>query len=264
MEKLKVLDLFSGIGGFSLGLERTGGFETVTFCEIEPFCRRVLAKHWPGVPCYDDIRTLTAERLAADGITVDGIVGGFPCQDLSVAGYGLGLAGKRSGLWFEFLRLISELRPGVVIVENVPTLVDRGLSTVLGGLAELGYDAEWHVISASSLGADHCRQRLWIVANSNERPMRPRWVAGVQNRPKIDRTRLVHARGSRTAYGFPDWLDRVGACGNAVVPQIPELIGRAILKSLEDVKSEFTRKDPVYRLKNKLMKACHGIDIREV
>ena len=83
---LKVLDLFSGIGGFSLGLERTGGFETVAFCEIEPFPRKVLAKHWPGVPIYDDVRTLTAERLAADGITVDVITGGFPCQDVSCAG----------------------------------------------------------------------------------------------------------------------------------------------------------------------------------
>src|ERR1700748_2861524 len=85
MSKLKVLDLFSGIGGFSLGLERTGGFQTVAFCEIEPFCRRVLAKHWPSVPCYDDVRTLTAERLRADGISVDAICGGFPCQDASVA-----------------------------------------------------------------------------------------------------------------------------------------------------------------------------------
>ncbi|MED7627200.1 DNA cytosine methyltransferase, partial [Lacticaseibacillus paracasei] len=122
--KLKVLDLFSGIGGFSLGLERTGGFETVAFCEIEPFARRVLAKHWPEVPCYDDVRSLTADRLAADGITgIEVITGGFPCQDVSCAGRQAGLKeGTRSGLWSEILRLSCELRPRFVIVENVANL----------------------------------------------------------------------------------------------------------------------------------------------
>ena len=229
--KLRVLDLFSGIGGFSLGLERTGGFETVAFCEIEPFPRRVLAKHWPKVPCYDDVRTLTGARLAADGIFPDCIVGGFPCQDISRAGHGAGLEGERSGLWRQFRRLIGEVRPRVVVVENVPALVDRGLSTLLGDLTELGYDAEWHVVSAAALGADHLRQRIWIVAHPNEGEVRSGWFTGMQDRPSFDRARLVHARGSRKAYGFPDWLDRVGACGNAVVPQIPELIGRAILNA---------------------------------
>src|SRR4249920_441168 len=102
-----VLSLFSGIGAFDLGLERTGGFKTCAFVEIDPFCRRVLAKHWPGVPCYDDVRTLTAERLAADGIAVDVICGGFPCQDISIAGQGAGIEGERSGLWSEFARLIG-------------------------------------------------------------------------------------------------------------------------------------------------------------
>ena len=114
MPKLRVLDLFSGIGGFSLGLDRTGGFETVAFCEIESFPRRVLAKHWPEVPCYDDVRTLTAARLAADGITVDAICGGFPCQDISNAGLRAGIEGERSGLWSEYARLIGEIRPRYV------------------------------------------------------------------------------------------------------------------------------------------------------
>ena len=160
----QLLDLFSGIGGFSLGLERSGGFKTVAFCEIEPFCRRVLAKHWPEVPCYDDIRLLTAERLAADGIAVDAICGGFPCQDISHAGRGAGLNGDRSGLWFEYARLIGELRPRYVIVENVAALLVRGLERVLGSLAEIGYDAEWHCIPASAVGAPHIRDRIWIVA----------------------------------------------------------------------------------------------------
>lgn len=231
MQKLRVLDLFSGIGGFSLGLERTGGFETVAFCEIEEFPRRVLAKHWPKVPCYHDVRTLTASVLDRDCIRVDAIVGGFPCQDISLAGSGDGLEGERSGLWREFRRLIGELRPRVVIVENSPALVDRGLRDILGQLAELRYDAEWHTIPAAALGADHFRNRLWIVAHPDEKPMRPGWVAGVQNRKEIDRPRLVSAAGGRAAYGVPDWLDRVGTCGNAVVPQIPELIGHAILAS---------------------------------
>jgi DNA (cytosine-5)-methyltransferase 1 len=125
---LRVLDLFSGIGGFSLGLERTGGFETVAFCEIEPFPRAVLKKHWPEVPCYEDVRTLTAERLAADGIAVDVICGGFPCQDLSAAGKRAGLSGARSGLWGEICRLICEIGPRYAVMENV-----AGLLTGEGG-----------------------------------------------------------------------------------------------------------------------------------
>src|SRR5688572_4450644 len=160
---MNVLDLFSGIGGFSLGLERAG-MRTVAFCEIDPFCRRVLAKHWPGVPCYDDVRSLTAERLAADGIAADVICGGFPCQDISVAGKGLGLEGVRSGLWSEYARLIGEIRPRFVIVENVSALLSRGLGRVLGDLAALGYDAEWHCIPASAVGAPHIRDRIWIIA----------------------------------------------------------------------------------------------------
>jgi DNA (cytosine-5)-methyltransferase 1 len=161
---LRVLDLFSGIGGFSLGLERTGGFKTVAFCEIEPFPRKVLAKHWPEVPCYHDVRALTAGRLAADGIGIDVICGGFPCQDISVAGKGAGLAGERSGLWSEYARLIGEIRPRYAIVENVSALLSRGLADVLGDLAALGYDAEWHCIPASAVGAPHRRDRIWIVA----------------------------------------------------------------------------------------------------
>lgn len=138
--------------------------KTAAFCEIEPFCRAVLAKHWPGVPIYNDVRSLTAERLASDGISVDVICGGFPCQDISVAGKGAGLAGERSGLWFEYERIISQVRPRWVVVENVPALRSRGLDTVLGGLAALGYDAEWHLIPASAIGAPHQRDRVWILA----------------------------------------------------------------------------------------------------
>lgn len=161
---LALLDLFSGIGGFSLGLERTGGFKTVAFCEIEEFPRKVLKKHWPEVPIYEDIRNLTAARLRDDGISVDAICGGFPCQDISTAGKGAGIEGERSGLWSEYARLVGELRPQIVFVENVSALLGRGLSKVLGDLAEIGYNAEWHCISASAIGAHHHRDRLWITA----------------------------------------------------------------------------------------------------
>jgi DNA (cytosine-5)-methyltransferase 1 len=156
---VKVLDLFSGIGGFSLGLERAG-METVAFCEISPVCRHLLAHHWPNVPCFDDVTTLTGEQVGP----VDVICGGFPCQDISFAGKGAGLAGERSGLWREYARLVRELRPAFVIVENVAALLGRGLGDVLGDLASLGYDAWWDCIPASAVGAPHRRDRLWIVA----------------------------------------------------------------------------------------------------
>ena len=163
-DSMCVLDLFSGIGAFSLGLQRAG-MRTVAFCEIDPFCRRVLAKHWPEVRCYADIKELSAQHLAADGSgAIDLICGGFPCQDISVAGRGAGIAGERSGLWGEFARIVGELGPSYVIVENVAALLQRGLATVLGDLASLGYDAEWHCIPASAVGAPHQRDRVWIIA----------------------------------------------------------------------------------------------------
>lgn len=238
---LRVLDLFSGIGGFSLGLERTGGFETVAFCEIEPFPRRVLAKHWPEVPIYDDIRTLNAARLAADGVEVDVICGGFPCQDISLAGNGAGLEGERSGLWSEYARLIGELRPQLVLVENVAALLGRGIGRVLGDLATLGYDAEWHCIPASYVGLRHLRDRVWIVANPQRDSLqgwpyvatawgeksRAEQLAGLVQ-PGTWPT-VSSARDRGTGHGVPNGTHRNRALGNAVVPQIPELIGRAYL-----------------------------------
>lgn len=161
---LHVLDLFSGIGGFSLGLERAGGFHTAAFCEYAPYPRAVLRKHWPTTPIFPDVRGVGAAGLAAAGVPrVDVVCGGFPCQDISLAGKGAGLAGERSGLWFEMLRIIDETRPAWIIAENVAALRSRGLDTVLGGLASIGYDAEWHCIPASAIGAPHRRDRVWIV-----------------------------------------------------------------------------------------------------
>ena len=236
---LRVLDLFSGIGGFSLGLERTGGFETVAFCEIEDFPRRVLAKHWPNVPCYRDVRELTADTLCRDGIAVDVICGGFPCQDISLAGKGAGIEGERSGLWAEYARIVGELRPRYVIVENVAALLARGLDRVLGDLAALGYDAEWDCIPAAAVGAPHRRDRVWIVAHSDisrlegwqeHRLGSDKWLAGQECR-SVPGEWLAEPDVGRVAHGVPARVDRLRALGNAVVPQIPEIIGRAILAS---------------------------------
>ena len=157
---LRVGDLFSGIGGFSLGLECTGGFTTQWFVENDPYCQRVLAKHWPHVQRYGDIQSVDWGTVEP----VDVLCGGFPCQDISLAGKGAGLAGERSGLWFEYAKAIEALTPRYVIIENVAALRSRGLDQVLGSLAALGYDAEWHCIPASAVGAPHRRDRVWIVA----------------------------------------------------------------------------------------------------
>ncbi len=162
-EPLRVLDLFSGIGGFSLGLERAG-MKTVGFCEIEPFCRKVLAKHWPEVWIHDDIRTLTACLVLDRCGSIDLVCGGFPCTDISNAGRRAGIGGKSSGLWTEMCRVIGELRPQYALVENVAALIGRGLDRVLGDLAEIGYDAEWNCIPASAVGAPHLRDRIWLLA----------------------------------------------------------------------------------------------------
>jgi len=241
--KLRVLSLFAGIGGFDLGLERTGGFETVAFCEIDPFCRRVLAKHWPHVRQYEDVRELTADRLAADGIAVDVICGGFPCQDISAAGRRGGMGGARSGLWREYARLIGEIRPRYVIVENSAGLLGLGLGVVLGDLAALGFDAEWDCLPAAILGAPHGRDRVWITAYASkiEGIHKPdighelwRWLSDHRNAWAPCPWASSEAAVCRVDDGVPDRVDRTGALGNAVVPQIPELIGRAILASIRD------------------------------
>lgn len=158
---LTVGDLFSGIGGFSLGLERAG-MRTAWFAEIDPFASAVLRKHWPAVPNHGDVRSVRAGAVEP----VDVICGGFPCQDISLAGCGRGLEGERSGLWSEFARIVGELRPRYAIVENVGALTVRGLDRVLGDLAAFRYDAEWHVVPAAAVGAPHLRERVWIIATA--------------------------------------------------------------------------------------------------
>lgn len=161
---LNIGSLFSGIGGLELGLEVAGVGKTIWQVEQDDFCRNVLAKHWPEAERFDDIKTVGANNLRYADI----ICGGFPCQDISLAGSGAGLAGERSGLWGEMHRVIREIRPRFVIVENVPALTGRGLGTVLGDLASCGYDAQWDCISAASIGACHRRDRLFIIAHNTD------------------------------------------------------------------------------------------------
>lgn len=285
--KLRVLDLFSGIGGISLGLERTGGFETAAFCEIDKAAQKVLNKHWPSVPIYEDVSTLSSKDI--DG-PIDVICGGFPCQDISVAGYGAGLEGSRSGLWWEFHRLIKEFRPKVVLAENVSALRSRGLDQVLRSLDEIGYDAEWHCIPASAVGAPHQRDRIWIVAyprhglgrdigsaeggtdapgqrttdsdplgrpsnqpqaladplNEGSQGWLHRWAneerkgelgylgrcSAMDGQP-IEDWWSTEPNVGRVANGVSGKTQRLKQLGNAVVPQIPELIGKAILRTYE-------------------------------
>lgn len=250
-DKLTVLDIFAGIGGFSLGLERTGGFSTVAFCEIDPFCRRVLAKHWPNVRQFEDVTKLRGEDVGP----VDVICGGFPCQDISLAGKGAGLAGERSGLWREYARLVGELEPKLVLVENVTALLGRGLGDVLGDLAALGYDAEWHCIPASAVGFPHIRDRVWIIGfladpecvgkhisegkSAGSQTGYGAWSAASGGRVSRQLANALRSHSplatepdvGRVAHGVPSRVDRLKALGNAVVPQIPEMIGRAILEA---------------------------------
>ena len=164
--KLKHLDLFSGIGGFSLGLEATGGFETMAFCDIEEYPRQVLQKHWPHVKQYEDIKELNYERLKADGIdSIDIITGGYPCQPFSVAGRKKGEEDPRH-LWPEYFRLVKELKPTWVIGENVSGHIKLGLDTVIKDLESEDYSVRPFSISASSIGANHQRERIWILAYS--------------------------------------------------------------------------------------------------
>lgn len=244
---LSVLDLFSGIGGFSLGLERSG-MKTVAFCEIEKYPRKVLSEKWPSIPIYLDVKQLTKEVLLSDGISkIDVCCGGFPCTDLSKAGDQEGIFAERSGLWKHFARLIGELQPRYAILENVSTIIsgDRGrwLGRLLGDLAEIGYDAEWHCIPASYLGANHQRDRWWAVAYPKRKGLQRGEKAGVPRFERSIRQQLIARRfcgfeplGSiepilcRGAHGVSNQSHRIKALGNAVVPQIPEIIGRAIIE----------------------------------
>lgn len=246
MTPFSSLDLFSGIGGFALGLERAG-IGTAAFCEINPEPCKTLAKHWPEVPIYHDVRDITAARLTADGITANFVTGGFPCQDISLSGKLAGIGeGTRSGLWSECLRIVSDFLPDYAIFENVRNLLagpsDRPggwFARILSDLASIGYDAEWFNIPACYVGAWHKRARVWILAYPKRK---------LDGQGREQGSILRQSDLSRKLTGiFAQWPGRSNLSqptlnrksngvsaelvshGNAVIPQIPELIGRAIM-----------------------------------
>lgn len=241
---MNVLDLFSGVGNFSLGLARAG-FQTRAFCEVDPVCYPVLNKHFAGVPIHTDIRKLRACDL---GFKPDLICGGFPCQDISNNGKLAGLEGSRSGLWYEYLRLIEETDPDWIIAENVSALRSRGLEEVIRGLLALGYCVRWDCIPAAAFGADQERDRVWIIANRSSERIQGMWPEGLEESRTLVEPFLPIRNGDgqweiepdvrRTAYGHASRLDgrmstwgqRLHQIGNAVVPQIPEAIGLEIMR----------------------------------
>ena len=288
---LKVLDLFSGIGGFSLGLERAAGFETVAFCEIEPFPQKVLKKHWPDVPIYEDVRELSRDRLEADGLgRIDVITGGYPCQPFSYAGKRDGAEDDRH-IWPEVKRIVASIRPRWCVFENVSGHITMGLDEVLSDLEGEEYTCWPVVILACAVDAPHRRDRVWVIAhddNARDRASgsrinknRSAQIKGRKNQPQFefsrhgedvadtisgeDNTKRVTGRQSRqpvgrdreaaqqkngspspngpeghwpteppvgrVAHGIPRRVDRLKGLGNAVIPQIPEMIGNAILEA---------------------------------
>ena len=243
---LTVGSLFSGIGGIDLGLERSG-MKVLWQVEIDPWCRAVLAKHWPDVERFEDVRSVGAHNLRP----VDLIAGGFPCQDISVAGDGLGIDdGERSGLWSEFARIVRELRPRYVLVENVSALLVRGLGRVIGDLAEGGYDAEWDCLPAVAIGAPHRRDRVFLVAHDRSKRVQGRWSRPLSRVPEFswcqDVRRVEDVRGRPdlpppllrgTRDGVPLWVDRLRGLGNAVVPPLVEIVGRRIVEAEAEVNS---------------------------
>jgi len=237
MTKLRVLDLFSGIGGLSIGLENAG-MKTIMFCEKDERCRKVLQKHWRDVPVHGDIETLGVD----DGKEIDVICGGFPCQDISLANSGSmrGLDGEKSGLWGEFYKQICKHSPTFVIIENSPVLRSKGLDRILNELSQVGYDAEWHCVPATAVDAPHSRDRVWVIA----------YPAGfgdrLQERQVLTRRHFIEHMSAwspepsvcRVANGIPNQSHRLRQLGNGLVPKIAEIIGHAIIDAYLEINNK--------------------------
>lgn len=273
---MKFISLFAGIGGLDLGLERAG-FECVAQVEINDYCQSILQKHWANVPKYKDVRDVGKSNLP----TAELICGGFPCQDVSLAGQRAGLEGKRSTLWSEFHRIVCEVQPRWVIIENVSGLFTsddgRFFTKILRELSESGYCVEWDAIPASAVGAPHGRDRVFIVAYSksngsgNENPSsifefgQQGTVSrvGFGGSPVRRRThslsevewnfstwgdqgkRLGISPVCRVDDGLSNRVDRMKALGNAVVPQVAEFVGRQVIKA----EARLTQREPDLKLR---------------
>lgn len=245
--------LFSGVGGMDLGLDRAG-MTCKWQVEINEYASRVLAKHWPNVRRHDDVKTFPPNET--EDWSVDVIAGGFPCQDLSHAGVGRGIRAERSGLFFQITRIARELRPRYIILENVTALIHNPewMGVVLGELSESGFDAEWDCLPAAAFGADHIRDRIFIVAYpagdrggvfENKAPGRSSPLRSTSNfwgevgkdgigtleRRRLDSLRRAAESGVLpVADGIPTELAGYRGYGNAVVPQVAEFIGRRIIE----------------------------------
>lgn len=254
MNKLTILDLFSGIGGFSLGLEKTGNFKTIAFCEIDKHACEILNKHWPNVPILGCVSSINKENFNE---SINVITGGFPCQDLSVAGRKGGLSAPRSGLWAEMFRIIGEYRPKIAVIENVSNLLigedGQWFTKLLYDLASIGYDAQWHVIPASAIGAGHHRKRVWIIAYPTQK--RRALPEKIYNKIALE---ISHRRTPRSVIsllanvkqiqlrtcdydhrkldGISKAVDSFERLGNTIQPQIAEIIGMAIYEALNETK----------------------------
>lgn len=247
------LHLFAGAGGGILG-GMLLGHRTVCAVEIEPYCRKVLLQRQrdgilPWFPIWDDVRTFDGKPWR--GIA-DVVCGGFPCQDISAAGNGKGITGERSGLWFEMARIIDEIRPAYVFVENSPMLLVRGIDRVLGQLATMGYDAKWGVFSAGDVGALHERERLWLLAQSNKERLLPdlqknNGMEGTRKRPAfrsedwffpemaqamrrtVDGKWQDYPDATRDVDDVAHRLDRIKATGNGQVPAVVACAWRTLM-----------------------------------
>ncbi len=239
---MNVLSLFAGIGGLELGLERAG-MTTVGQVELDPWCRQVLAHHWPDVPRHDDVRTAPDWWASTERPPVDVVCGGFPCQPFSTLGRRRGIADERWG-WPWFADVVRAVAPRYVVVENVPALLRDAdaFGWLLGDLADLGFDADWGVLSACAMGAPHTRNRLFLLAHRSgsdgEQSLHlPPAVAGRRAIPGAAGGNarrdgwLPEPQVGRVAHGLPKWMvvAELHALGNAVVPDVSEHIGRLIM-----------------------------------
>ena len=249
---IKVLDLFAGAGGFTLAGEMAGGYSTAAFCEIDKYAQKVLRARWPGVPLFDDVRAVRGVDVG----NVDLITGGFPCQDVSSAGKQLGtIDGSRSSLFGEIIRIATEVREvrgelPWLLMENVGNLIRGGdglwFASVMHGLAEVGYDAEWHVLPASYIGACHRRERVWIIAypratgyeGNVTRPIFwQRYVQGEFGRVLAnwrERSEIPVPCVVRADDGIPNLTHRIGLMGNAIVPQVAACFMKALREAIEE------------------------------
>jgi len=239
---MRVLDLFSGIGGFSLGLERAG-METVAFCEFDEKCRQVLKKHWPDVPQYTDVRTLTAEQLESDGIRDIRIVtGGFPCQPYSVAGDRKASKDDRD-MAPEFVRLVEDIKPAIAIGENVEGFINLGLDAFLDDLEARGYYSETLVIPSCAVGLPSMERHVWTISTPDEERCKRITEKSVQILTNMqgqfqgsdtrisDRWSLPEARVCGVGERAAGRMDRLEQIGNSIPPQVVEVIGRAIMET---------------------------------